>query len=73
MNNLRGRLSQAVVDAVTVSTRTRTERTYPARGETRIRMLMECEVKHHNAQEAANEVADACREEFETALKARGM
>lgn len=71
IEHLRRRLPQAVLNAVTVSTRTRTVRTHPAGGETQVHVVLQCEVSHRDQQNAANEVADACLDELEAALKAR--
>ena len=70
IEDLGRRLPHDVLDAVRVSTRTRTERTHAPGSRTKVRVLLECEVTHMNKQEAANEVADACRQELESAVKA---
>jgi hypothetical protein len=71
VKNLGRRLPRHVLDAVRVSVRTRTERTQAPGGRTNVRILLECDVTHVNNQDAANEVADACRQELDLAVKAR--
>jgi hypothetical protein len=71
IENLGRRLPRHVLDAVRVSVRTRTERTHAPGGRTNVHVFLACDVTHVNNQNAATEVADACRQELEFAVKAR--
>jgi hypothetical protein len=69
--NIGHRLPGVPLDDLTLTTSMRTERNHLAGGETIVKVWLECEVSHRSGVAGADEVADACREELESALQAR--
>jgi hypothetical protein len=69
--NIGHRLPGVPLNGLALTTSTRTERNHPAGGETTVKVWLECEVFHRSGVAGANEAADACREELESALVAK--